>query len=174
MYSCTFGKGWVGRGSLYFFRYECPLVVFSFQGLTCMHCVYLALWTCKVLCGRFLCAIFKFSPIHSFIHSFIHLFTHSSVNRWPGYWRSCWKRKTIRTTWQSVRGELCHSGELSWITWESRISIVCKVTAKTRAPKRARKMPVKRKQHHLPRSCRRGSCTRFCWHLLKTFWWRWV
>ena len=84
MYSCTFGKGWVGRGSLYFFRYECPLVVFSFQGLTCMHCVYLALWTCKVLCGRFLCAIFKFSPIHSFIHSFIHLFIYSLIPLWTG------------------------------------------------------------------------------------------
>ena len=31
-----------------------------------MHCVYLALWTRKVLCGRFLCAIYKFSFIHSF------------------------------------------------------------------------------------------------------------
>ena len=31
-----------------------------------MHCVYLALWTCKVLCGSYLCAIYKFSFIHSF------------------------------------------------------------------------------------------------------------
>ena len=38
---------------------------FSLRELTCMHCVYLALWTRKVLCGRFLCAIDKFSFIHS-------------------------------------------------------------------------------------------------------------
>ena len=39
---------------------------FSLRELTCMHCVYLALWTRKVLCGSFLCAIYKFSFIHSF------------------------------------------------------------------------------------------------------------
>ena len=39
---------------------------FSLRGITCMHCVYLALWTRKVLCGSFfLCAIYKFSFIHS-------------------------------------------------------------------------------------------------------------
>ena len=38
---------------------------FSLRELTCMHWVYLALWTCKVLCGSFLCAIYKFSFIHS-------------------------------------------------------------------------------------------------------------
>ena len=44
---------------------------FCLRELTCMHCVYLALWTCKVLCGSFfLCAICyiyynnKFSCIH--------------------------------------------------------------------------------------------------------------
>ena len=31
-----------------------------------MHCVHLALWTRKVLCGSFLCAIYKFSFIHSY------------------------------------------------------------------------------------------------------------
>ena len=41
---------------------------FSLRELAYMHCVYLALWTRKVLCGRFLCAIYKFSFIHSFIH----------------------------------------------------------------------------------------------------------
>ena len=40
---------------------------FSLRELTCMHCVYLALWTRKVLCGSFLCAIYKFSFIHSSI-----------------------------------------------------------------------------------------------------------
>ena len=43
---------------------------FSLQELTCMHCVYLALSTRKVLCGSILCAIYKFSFIHSFIHNF--------------------------------------------------------------------------------------------------------
>ena len=43
---------------------------FCLWELTCMHCVYLALWTCKVLCGSFLCAIYyiyynnNFSCIH--------------------------------------------------------------------------------------------------------------
>ena len=37
---------------------------FSLRELTCAHCVYLALWTRKVLCGSFLCAIYKFSFIH--------------------------------------------------------------------------------------------------------------
>ena len=66
MYSCTFGKGWVGR-SVCIFGYECPLVVFSLRELTCMHSVYLALCTGKVLCGSFLCAIYI--HFHSFIHS---------------------------------------------------------------------------------------------------------
>ena len=39
---------------------------FSLRELTCMHCVYLVLWTRKVLCGSCLCAIYKI-----FIHSFI-------------------------------------------------------------------------------------------------------
>ena len=35
MYSCTFGKGWVVRGCLYFIgMIECPLVVFSLRELT--------------------------------------------------------------------------------------------------------------------------------------------
>ena len=50
---------------------------FSLRELTCMHCAYLALWTCKVLCGSFLCAIYKFSFIHSFIlpSSLVHQVT---------------------------------------------------------------------------------------------------
>ena len=35
------------------------------RAFLCMHCVYLALWTHKVLCGSFLCTI------HIFIHSFV-------------------------------------------------------------------------------------------------------
>ena len=38
---------------------------FSLQEHTCMHCVYLALWTYKVLRGSFLCTIYKCS--HSFL-----------------------------------------------------------------------------------------------------------
>ena len=37
----------------------------------------LALWTRKVLCGSFLCAIYKFSFIHSFIHC------HDITWKWP-------------------------------------------------------------------------------------------
>ena len=48
-YSGTFGKGWMGRGCLYFIGLNAVLVVFCLWGLTCMHYVYLALWTCKVL-----------------------------------------------------------------------------------------------------------------------------
>ena len=33
----------------------------------CMHCVYLVLWTCTILCESFLCAIYKFLFIHSCI-----------------------------------------------------------------------------------------------------------
>ena len=39
---------------------------FSLLKLTCMHCVYLALWTGNALCG---CFLYKLSFIHSFIHS---------------------------------------------------------------------------------------------------------
>ena len=66
MYSSTFGKGWVGRSCLYFLVWV-SFGSFSLWELTCMHCVYLALWTCKVLCGSFLCTVYKFSLIHSFI-----------------------------------------------------------------------------------------------------------
>ena len=38
---------------------------FGLWELTCMHCVYLALWTHKVLCGSCLCSIYAFSFIHS-------------------------------------------------------------------------------------------------------------
>ena len=49
--------------------YECmSFGSFSLRELTCMHCVYLALCTRKVLCGSFLCAIYKFSFIRSFIY----------------------------------------------------------------------------------------------------------
>ena len=65
MYSSTFGKGWVGRSCLYLLVWV-SFGSFSLRELTCMHCVYLALWTCKVLCGSFLCAIYKFSFIHSY------------------------------------------------------------------------------------------------------------
>ena len=63
MYSCTFGKRWVGRGCLYFW-YEFPLVVFSLWELIYMHCVYLALWTRKGLCGSFFYALYR--HFHSF------------------------------------------------------------------------------------------------------------
>ena len=66
MYSSTFGKGCVGRSCLYLLVWV-SFGSISLRELTCMHCVYLALWTRKVLCGSFLCAIYKFSFIHSFI-----------------------------------------------------------------------------------------------------------
>ena len=64
MYSSTFGKGWVGSCCLYFLLWV-TFGSFSLQELTCMHGVYLVLWTRKVLCGSFLCIIYKFSFIHS-------------------------------------------------------------------------------------------------------------
>ena len=36
--------------------------------LTCKYCVYLELWTHKVLCGRFLCVIYIYKK-YIFIHS---------------------------------------------------------------------------------------------------------
>ena len=63
MYSSTFGKGWVGRSCLYFLVWV-SFGSFSLRELTCMHCVYLALWTCKVLCGSFFMRYIK-----NFIHS---------------------------------------------------------------------------------------------------------
>ena len=56
---------------------------FSLRELTCMHCVYLALWTRKVLCGSFLCAIYKFSFIHSFISSSPALYSFTTRNKLP-------------------------------------------------------------------------------------------
>ena len=44
-----------------------PFGSFSLRELTCMHCVYLALWTRKVLCGSFSCDIYI--NFRSFIHS---------------------------------------------------------------------------------------------------------
>ena len=73
MYSSTFGKWWVGRSCLYFLVWV-SFGSFSLRELTCMHCVYLALWTRKVLCGSFVCAIYKFSFIH---HSNTHQSHHT-------------------------------------------------------------------------------------------------
>ena len=64
MYSSTFRKGGGGRSCLYLLVWV-SFGSFSLRELTCMHCVYLALWTSKVLCGSFLYAIYKFSFIHS-------------------------------------------------------------------------------------------------------------
>ena len=68
MYSSTFGNGWVGRSCLYLLV-RVFFGSFSLQELTCVHCVYQVLWTCKVLCGSCLCAIYKFSFIHSLNHA---------------------------------------------------------------------------------------------------------
>ena len=58
MYSSTFGNGWVGRNCLYFLVWV-SFGSFSLRELTCMHCVYLALWTRKCFMR------------------YIHVFTHS-------------------------------------------------------------------------------------------------
>ena len=86
MYSSTIGKGWVGRSCLYFLVWV-SFGSFSLREFTCMHCVYLALWTRKVLCGSFLCAIYKFSFIHSFIHYCYHSFyLHASSSSTATAW----------------------------------------------------------------------------------------
>ena len=41
-----------------------------------MRLIHLELWTCKLLCGCFVCVIY-IHFIHSFIHSFVHSFIHS-------------------------------------------------------------------------------------------------
>ena len=67
MYSSTFGMGWVGRSCLYLLVWV-SFGSLSLRELTCMHCVYLALWTRKVLCGSFYALyILKKSFIHSVI-----------------------------------------------------------------------------------------------------------
>ena len=68
MYSSTFGKGWVGRSCLYFLVWV-SFGSFSLRELTCMYCVYLVLWTRKVLCGSFFYALYI--NVHSFIHSLL-------------------------------------------------------------------------------------------------------
>ena len=73
MYNCTYGRGLV---TAYFT--VCALLAwmslgrFSLWEFTCLHSVYIALWTGKVLCGFylmfflfFLCATYKFSFIHA-------------------------------------------------------------------------------------------------------------
>ena len=69
MHSCTFGKGWVGRGCLYLLVWM-SFGSFSLRELTCMHCVYLVLWTCKVLCGSVLGTII-YKKNHSFIQNLV-------------------------------------------------------------------------------------------------------
>ena len=63
MYSCTFGKGWVGRGCLYFIGmsvlwYECSLVVFACESLQGLFVLYkyecsLVVFACESLQGLF-------------------------------------------------------------------------------------------------------------------------
>ena len=51
--------------SFYFDVCEAWVWRFSLQELTCMHCVYLALWTRMVLCESFLMRhMYKLSFIH--------------------------------------------------------------------------------------------------------------
>ena len=70
------GSGVGGVGCLYFIGVN-VFGSFSLWESTCMHRVYLALWTRKILCGGF-CA--PHINVHSFIHSFIHLFIHSFIH----------------------------------------------------------------------------------------------
>ena len=91
MYSSTFGKRWVGRSYLYFLV-SASFGRFSLRELTCMHCVYLALWTSKVLFGSFVCAIYQFSFIQTYFLTFLdyywalkllnHLTCHTSCANW--------------------------------------------------------------------------------------------
>ena len=94
MYSCAFGGAvWV---VFLLYWYECLSVVLACEP-TCRHCVYLVLWTRKVLCGSF-CAPYRrkksktrttagvpkqnlntYRNVHSFLHSFTHLFIHLFV-----------------------------------------------------------------------------------------------
>ena len=84
MYSSTFEKGWMGRSCLYFLVWA-SFGSFSLRELTCMLCVYLVLWTRKVLCGSlFLCAIYKFAFIQNVAYSrqgFILLLACGSLRR---------------------------------------------------------------------------------------------
>ena len=76
MHSSTFGKGWVP---------ECmSFGSFSLRELTCMRCVYLALWTRKVLCGSFFMRYIKI-----FIHSFIHRRNLAPVRLVASWWIGC-------------------------------------------------------------------------------------
>ena len=59
------GRGeWVGAVCILW--YECPLVIFSLWELTCLHCVYLALWTRKVFMWKF-CMHYIYINFHLFI-----------------------------------------------------------------------------------------------------------
>ena len=60
--------------------YECTSVVVSWRELTCMHCVYLAHWPRKVLCGICLYAIYIY--IYIFIHLFIFYFASWKYKEW--------------------------------------------------------------------------------------------
>ena len=91
MYSCTLGRGWVGGQRLFVFSwYECLSVVFSLRELTCMHCVYLALWTRKVLCG--VCSFIKMYAPHINFNSF-NIFIYHRLAVVLGHWKSGLPRK---------------------------------------------------------------------------------
>ena len=66
LYSCTFGKGRVGSGCLYFYWYECALVVSACESL---HVCTVSIWHCEHarFCVEVLNALYI--NIHSFIHS---------------------------------------------------------------------------------------------------------
>ena len=64
------------------------MVIFSLRELTCMHCVYLALWTRKILCGSFLCAI-KFIQLN---YEYVCQSEHTC--KWPARARTLTYRHT--------------------------------------------------------------------------------
>ena len=108
LYSSTFGKGWVGMSA-------CPLVVLACDSL---HVCTVCIWRCehaRFCVEVFLCAIYKFSFIHSFIQTILqsdqrvqskHKYnTEKSPNRPESYTALTSARKTYKT---KSLGQLIH------------------------------------------------------------------
>ena len=107
MHSCTFWKGWVGRGYLYLLVWM-SFGSFSLRELTCMHYVYLVLWTCKVLCGSVLSTIIYIYKNHSFIQNLV-----------DACWICCGLYLSLSPEWRPGMSDVLFLSGISGLSFDS-------------------------------------------------------
>ena len=96
------GRGW-WIGAVCTLLVWMPFGSFTLRELTCRHCEYLTLWTCKVLCGRFYA---PYSCKSSFIQSFIQNRSRyqCNINHRPSQYKCLVMVKRLLSSFSFLRG----------------------------------------------------------------------